>query len=266
MRRVVLGHAITTCDNTAHAVDVWHKYNWLFFGSFFDSTERITDDIVTYEFAPRVNLLPHLLQFFLEEKLVIEGKPFRKFNNCTIRIRSFSTTYAPPPHADRYYAVLPPGGVHFNAPKILFMQDSDEAYETKPFEGADPESHEVCVKYLNEISSAFYSRTSFSAKILYLFDKHFPYLLSLDDMAELLNTSRRTLCRNLSKEKTTYQNLLSEIREETAKNLLATTRMSVDEISSYLGFENSASFRRAFKQWTGETIGDYKNNSRSLYL
>ncbi|MFA5631574.1 MAG: AraC family transcriptional regulator ligand-binding domain-containing protein [Porticoccaceae bacterium] len=261
----ILGHAITTCNNAAHGFQVWQQYNWLFFGSFFSSIETLGDNTASYEFVPRVKLLPHLLQFFLEEKLIIEGKLFRQFNNCTIRIRAFSATYGPPPHARLYQKILPAGNIHFNAARIVFVQDRDDAYENKPFDGADPESHEVCIRYLDEISNTVYTHTTLAAKIRHQIDKHLPRSFSLDDMAALLKLSRRTLCRKLLEERTSYQALLSEVRESTAKNLLVTTRMSVDEIGAHIGFENTASFRRAFKQWTGVTIGDYRQQSRSLF-
>jgi len=261
----ILGHAITTCNNAAHGFKVWQQYNWLFFGSFFSSIETLDDSTASYEFVPRVKLLPHLLQFFLEEKLIIEGKLFRQFNNCTIRIRAFSTTYSPPPHAELYKKILPAGNIYFNAAKILFVQDRDEAYENKPFDGADPESHDVCIRYLEEISHTVYTHTTLAAKIRHLIDTHLPCLFTLDEMAARLTLSRRTLCRKLADERTSYQTLLSEVRASAAKSLVATTRMSVDEIGAYIRIEISSSLRRAFKQWTDMTISDYKQQSRSRF-
>lgn len=261
----ILGHAITTCNNAAHGFAVWQKYNWLFFGAFFSSEVTVGADTLSFESVPRVSLYPQLLQFFIEEKLVIEGKLFRQFNNCQVRIQSFSTTYGPPPHAHLYKKILPPDRVYFNAAKILLVQDRDEEYEGKPFEGADPESHDVCIRYLDEISTVAYTQTTLAARVRHDINRHLPGLLSLDNMARLSKMSRRTFCRNLEAEDTSYQKLLAEVRETAAKNLLVTTRMSVDDVGGQLGFENPASFRRAFKQWTGMTVSAYRKQSRSRF-
>jgi AraC-like DNA-binding protein len=73
------------------------------------------------------------------------------------------------------------------------------------------------------------------------------------DVASRLALSRRTLQRRLSGEGTTFQQVLSRIRESLARYYLANTTLSCTQISFLLGFEDPNSFFRAFHDWTGST-------------
>lgn len=77
-------------------------------------------------------------------------------------------------------------------------------------------------------------------------------------VAECLAMNVRTLHRKLNSESTTYSMLLDEVRLELAKNYLLTENLELTEIANKLGFSESASFHRSFKQWTKMTPGEYK--------
>ena len=63
-----------------------------------------------------------------------------------------------------------------------------------------------------------------------------------------------------------FSDYLWTLRLEKAKELLAHSDMSVDEISTAVGYLNSSSFRRKFKQETGLTPSQYrlKESDRGL--
>ena len=73
------------------------------------------------------------------------------------------------------------------------------------------------------------------------------------DMREDLCVSPRTLERRLEESGTTYQQLLDEVRQDTACKLLAATDLESGEIAFLLGFEELNSFTRAFHDWEGAT-------------
>jgi AraC-like DNA-binding protein len=79
-----------------------------------------------------------------------------------------------------------------------------------------------------------------------------------EKVAEALNMTERTLQRRLQEAGTGYQNLLDDIRRETAIECLTTTHVAVNEIASNLGFSEVRSFHRRFKSWTGHTPGEYR--------
>jgi len=76
---------------------------------------------------------------------------------------------------------------------------------------------------------------------------------SMDDVAKRLAVSPRTLQRRLSDEGTSFQPLLSGLREELARHYLTNSRYTGGEISFLLGYNDPNSFFRAFHAWTGQT-------------
>ena len=72
-------------------------------------------------------------------------------------------------------------------------------------------------------------------------------------VAEQLVTSPRTLQRHLGLESTTFQAELRATRQALALNYLAMPRLTAGEIALLLGYDDTNSFYRAFRSWTGHT-------------
>jgi AraC-like DNA-binding protein len=85
----------------------------------------------------------------------------------------------------------------------------------------------------------------------------------MEAVAQRLHTTSRTLRRRLEDEGTTFQAVLNEVRANLAKEYLATTRLSSDDIAVALGFSDTASFRAAFRKWTQHTPAEYRRAARS---
>jgi AraC-like DNA-binding protein len=73
------------------------------------------------------------------------------------------------------------------------------------------------------------------------------------EIAHALHLSPRTLQRRLSEAGTSYQDVLNQVRRDTARHLLDVTDLDTGEIAFLLGFEELNSFTRAFRQWEGQT-------------
>jgi AraC-like DNA-binding protein len=81
----------------------------------------------------------------------------------------------------------------------------------------------------------------------------------IEAIASTLCMTSRTLRRKLKGEGTSYNNLLASIRHALAEDYLKTTLLSTEDIAAALGFSDAASFRHAFKKWTGITPADYRS-------
>lgn len=82
----------------------------------------------------------------------------------------------------------------------------------------------------------------------------------IEDVAEKLGISKRTLQRKLSEEKTTFQKQLSSTRETLAIHYICHTDMSNLDISFLLGYAELNSFLRAFVIWTGKSVSQYRHD------
>ena len=76
---------------------------------------------------------------------------------------------------------------------------------------------------------------------------------SMGAVAHDLAMSTRTLQRRLRDEGTTFQGVLNYTRESLARHYLAESDMPAGEIAFLLGYEDTRSFYRAFRAWTGKT-------------
>lgn len=77
--------------------------------------------------------------------------------------------------------------------------------------------------------------------------------ISIDEVAAKLLMSPRTLQRRLSDEGTSFQEILSQLRQEMAHHYLLNSNYSTQQIAFLLGYEETRSFFRAFRGWTGQT-------------
>jgi AraC-like DNA-binding protein len=74
-----------------------------------------------------------------------------------------------------------------------------------------------------------------------------------ESVAELLNTSPRTLTRRLQEEDTQFSHLLRDVRMEKACLRLESNSIDMQDLAHNLGFADRRGFERAFKQWSGQT-------------
>lgn len=86
----------------------------------------------------------------------------------------------------------------------------------------------------------------------------------IEELAERMHITSRTLRRKLQAEGASYAGILASVRKELAIRHLRTTRMKVDEIAETLGFADVASFRQAFRKWTGRSPSDYRGRARAV--
>jgi AraC-like DNA-binding protein len=76
---------------------------------------------------------------------------------------------------------------------------------------------------------------------------------TVEKIADEMRLSPRTLQRRLEAVGTTYQELLDDVRRQSARRLLSNTDLDAGEVAFLLGFEELNSFTRAFHTWEGTT-------------
>ncbi len=76
---------------------------------------------------------------------------------------------------------------------------------------------------------------------------------TLEQTAQMLGLSTRTLQRRLRQERTSFKDVLRETRQQLARHYLLQTDINSSEIGFLLGFDDTSSFFRAYRSWTGTT-------------
>lgn len=92
--------------------------------------------------------------------------------------------------------------------------------------------------------------------------------VTLDSVAERLDIKPRTLRTRLTEAETSFNQVLADFRYRLARQLLATTDESIDEIVYLTGFSEPSTFYRAFKRWSGMTPIEYRKaaQGREVHL
>lgn len=74
---------------------------------------------------------------------------------------------------------------------------------------------------------------------------------TLEQLADSMHLTPRTLIRKLQREHTSYKDVLESLRREYAERLLGNARLKVGDVAEILGYREAANFSRAFRRWYG---------------
>lgn len=83
----------------------------------------------------------------------------------------------------------------------------------------------------------------------------------LPAVAKRLYMSERTLKRRLQQHSVSFQRLLDEARKRDSIRLLEDRTLNLEEVANRLGYSAPANFARAFRKWTGQTPGAFRQRS-----
>lgn len=83
----------------------------------------------------------------------------------------------------------------------------------------------------------------------------------VSQVADLLGISVRKLQRELQEEDSSFRLILDETRKELALNYMANGTHPIHDIAFLIGYQETSSFYKAFKRWTGQTPKDYLSDT-----
>jgi AraC-like DNA-binding protein len=105
----------------------------------------------------------------------------------------------------------------------------------------------------------------FQTQIRKLIVKHLPSgEVGIERIARELHLNRGMIYRKLKEENTSYKDLLTSTRKQLATQYLKNPSLTIDMISSQLGYTESSAFKRAFKSWFGINPGQYRKENPSI--
>ncbi len=160
--------------------------------------------------------------------------------------------YAQPAHGPAYQRVL---GCHpeFGAARTGIGFPGEWLDQTLQF--AEPVSCHMATQQCEQLEREW-SRAggdSLMARVLRLLYADPRRFANLDAVATELCLSGRTLRRHLQGNQTRFQTLLDQAMRDRALDYLQKTQLTIAEIADRLGYAEPASFRQAFRRWTGQS-------------
>jgi AraC-like DNA-binding protein len=176
-----------------------------------------------------------------------------------ISLHRIEFSFARPRHVEDY-AFLYPGELHFNAgmTSIYFLyQDCAELFKR--------EKHELWAflkRAPEDWTFSAFHRGSITAKTREYLEQNIAQSVTIQDLAQALHTSVRTLNRRFAEEGTHFQLVKDGLRRDIAVHRLTNSNTGVAALAFDLGFSDATGFCRAFKHWTGSSPTDYRKGTR----
>ena len=174
--------------------------------------------------------------------------------------RELHFAYPRPPYGDKYEELFK-CRICFDAPSHTIIFDAKDL--DKPLRMANPLVKDAMEKECRRLFPLLQHHESMAERVHQELLTHMDGFPDLEQMARRISLSPRTLRRRLLEERTSYKNILADVRKKRAVELLKTTRLPVDAVASSLGFSEVSSFYRAFKSWTGLTPSSFREKDVS---
>ncbi|WP_255374888.1 MULTISPECIES: AraC family transcriptional regulator [unclassified Oleiphilus] len=164
------------------------------------------------------------------------------------------------------------------ASKLVFASDTNKLvvpkamwFQASPL--SDHDSHELNLRKCQQLMEQMEYKNRCDIAVRHLLRRHIEerilrqgdseLLPSLKQTSEALHYSERTLIRKLQQLETSYKEILEAERRSFADKLLRDARYTIFEIADILGYKESASFCRAFKNWFGQSPSAYRRSPRA---
>jgi len=245
----VMGAAASSSSRVADIVALSTKFADMFFPASFDFEQKGSRFSVSYCFPPRIDKNREF-----HSQVTLAG---------SLKLMEDSTGYLPrdilihlPFAESEGYREQLPHSLVFNSSSLSIEYPA--SYLQAPLLSADPATHALYVTACENLARQLKESRSLAASIRQLLEgceRHYP---SLEQVADMLKVSSRTLRNRLSRENLSYRELISQYRIETAKQMLMDDSATVASIADKLGYRDTANFSRAFKRDAGLSPTDYR--------
>lgn len=250
----IIGYAVLSSKNLRQAAELWVKYSNGVAGVLIKTS--VSEDEDSWSLASEM-IAPSgfVFRFCVEEYLVATCSMAQTLTGLPLKVRSLELGYRKPPYWERYrdYVAAP---VTFGCKQTKFT------FETPPINSPlaliDDELSEVCVRHCDDILRRVMSGTPVGFRVRSELLKHAGSIPGADEMAKKLGFSARQFRRLLAEENLSYRHVVSEYRHDLAREYLKSQTLSVGEIAYLLGYKDHNAFRRAFKSWSGMSVGKYR--------
>ncbi|PTQ68377.1 AraC family transcriptional regulator [Pseudomonas sp. GV071] len=130
----------------------------------------------------------------------------------------------------------------------------------RPLPGANPQVMQHCEQQCQALLAKRRVRGGLSGRIRDRLLAQPGRLPDMEQLADELHMTSRTLRRRLLAENSSYRLLLEEVRQALAEELLGTGGLTLEEIAERLGYGEMSNFMHAFKRWKGVTPGQFRRS------
>ena len=250
----IMGYAMLSASSLRQATRVWVEYSNSTVGTPIN-IESYRDVSPGYELVVSSAIRPGALNRFETEELLVQGmKLVQDITGIKPVLGNLSFAYPEPTHRKLYekFCKCP---LEFGAPKTIFRvlrPDLDA-----PIKTGNEELFQICAQHCQQVMRSIPEAGLLRSKLRSMFLATPGSLPDLNKASAVLGISTSTLRRQLESDGQSYQAIKDEFRYDLAREYLRSGHMSSKQIAYLLGFTSPSVFSRAFKSWSGHTVGQF---------
>lgn len=154
--------------------------------------------------------------------------------------------------------LFPDARIDAGRPRHFFACDA--ALLSRRLPDADRQAWRACKQQCAALLERRHARTGIAAQVRSRLLADPARMPSMTEVATELHIDPRTVRRRLATEATTFRALVDETQAALATELLTTAGLTIDQVSQRLGYADAATFSRAFRRWTGQSPGGYRDH------
>lgn len=174
-----------------------------------------------------------------------------------IELQGIEFAFPRPAHWEDY-AFLYPGPVSYDAPRSAIWLDA--GYGSASFRRSRVELWPFLRRAPEDWAFTTVNAGLLSSRVRQYLAAQATPSGEIGEVATAFGLSVRTLSRRLEQEGRGFRSIRDDLRRDMAVQLLTQSRASIDSIATLIGFENTAAFCRAFRQWMQTSPGAYRNH------
>lgn len=131
-----------------------------------------------------------------------------------------------------------------------------------PIRTANPVTARMVIEQCDQEMARLGLTESLANRVRALLDGRDGLYPTLGELAAELHVSTRTLKRRLATERSSFRDLLDEVRQRDSQRLLLDPGRSIEEVALRVGYPDPSNFRRAFRRWTGLSPSAYRERQK----
>ena len=250
----ILGYAMLSASSLRQALNVWIEYSNSIVGAPIN-VESYHDVAPGYELVVSSPLKFGALRRFETEELLVQGmKLVLDITGVKPVLGKVSFAFPEPPYRERYaeYCQCP---IAFDAANTVFrvLQPDLDA----PITTGNVELFQICAQHCHQVMKSIPQAGPLRSRLRSMFLTMPGKLPDIKAASEALGLSTSTLHRQLLASGQSYQAIKDEFRYDLAREYLRSGHMSAKQVGYLLGFASPSVFSRAFKSWSGHTVGEF---------
>lgn len=249
----MLGYALLNCETSGDAIRLCERFiNLSFAWCNLVVTESGSGVTVTFDASA---LPPEMRAFAVERDMAALAMVSRDLTGGRLPLQRLCMAHGRLAPLALYSEVIR-GVPEFGQASNCWEFDRAQLDTRLPL--ANPLTWQQCVRACEELLEQRKLLVGLTGTIRGYLMRNADRMPSMEEVAEFLHMTPRTLRRHLLKEEASFRDIVHSVRRGLAESMLVDGRVPLHEIAARLGYQDTNSFLTAFRLWTGVTPATFR--------